>query len=211
MEKHLIASIGDHCYVALAKGALVPEHVLVLPIAHRQSLVALTPHEHREMLHYVLALRDMMAKRGGGQSIVVFERNYKTSHCQIQVVPIPADASSDDEVKRIVEEEAESEGLDADSFQVLACADDLRLMLREQQPYFSLDLPSASERLLFRKFSNHEKGGRLPLNFGRQVLCKLLKLPDDRIDWRECVIGKEEESEQCKAFRLAFRPFDFTL
>lgn len=34
VEKHLIASIGDFCYLALPKGGLVPEHCMVVPIDH---------------------------------------------------------------------------------------------------------------------------------------------------------------------------------
>lgn len=39
VEKHLVISVGSHCYLALAKGPLTPYHVLILPIAHHQSLV----------------------------------------------------------------------------------------------------------------------------------------------------------------------------
>ena len=34
-------SIGDHSYLALPKGGLTPDHVLVLPIAHHPSLLEL--------------------------------------------------------------------------------------------------------------------------------------------------------------------------
>ena len=37
VEKHLVVSIGDEVYLALAKGPLVPEHVLILPITHYGS------------------------------------------------------------------------------------------------------------------------------------------------------------------------------
>lgn len=37
VEKHLVISVGTHCYLALAKGPLNPYHVLILPIAHHQS------------------------------------------------------------------------------------------------------------------------------------------------------------------------------
>jgi len=36
VEKHLIVSIGDFCYLALAKGELVDEHCLILPIGHHR-------------------------------------------------------------------------------------------------------------------------------------------------------------------------------
>lgn len=34
VEKHLIASIGDFCYIALPKGGLVPDHCMIIPIDH---------------------------------------------------------------------------------------------------------------------------------------------------------------------------------
>lgn len=36
VEKHLIISIGDFCYLALPKGGLVPEHCLIIPIEHHR-------------------------------------------------------------------------------------------------------------------------------------------------------------------------------
>ena len=39
VEKHLVVSVGTQVYVALAKGGLNKQHVLILPIGHFQSLV----------------------------------------------------------------------------------------------------------------------------------------------------------------------------
>lgn len=41
VEKHLIISIGSESYLALAKGGMVPDHVLILPVGHHQSLPTL--------------------------------------------------------------------------------------------------------------------------------------------------------------------------
>ncbi len=37
VEKHLVVSVGDHSYMALPKGGLTPDHVLILPISHYAS------------------------------------------------------------------------------------------------------------------------------------------------------------------------------
>jgi hypothetical protein len=37
VEKHLVVSVGTQCYLALAKGGLTENHVLILPIGHYQS------------------------------------------------------------------------------------------------------------------------------------------------------------------------------
>ena len=41
VEKHLIVSVGTHCYLALPKGGLTEDHVLILPIGHHANLVDL--------------------------------------------------------------------------------------------------------------------------------------------------------------------------
>ena len=41
VEKHLVASVGTHAYVALPKGELTPGHVLILPIQHVASMASL--------------------------------------------------------------------------------------------------------------------------------------------------------------------------
>ena len=46
---HLIVSVGDECYVALAKGPLVPHHLLILPIVHVQATTQMTPAQELEM------------------------------------------------------------------------------------------------------------------------------------------------------------------
>ena len=35
-EDHLVVTIGEEVYLASPKGALVPEHALIVPIAHAQ-------------------------------------------------------------------------------------------------------------------------------------------------------------------------------
>lgn len=52
-------------------------------------------------------------------------------------------------------------------------------------------------------------GVRHPVQFGREVLCRLLALPG-RLAWKECAVGAEAEGAQAAAFRDAFAPFDFT-
>ena len=50
------------------------------------------------------------------------------------------------------------------------------------------------------------------MQFGREALaCKALLDMEDRIDWRDCKVAKEEETKMTKEFRSAFQPFDFTL
>ena len=75
VEKHLIVSIGDHSYLALPKGGLTPDHVLILPIAHYASLLDIPEEVETEISKFKKALKSCFKKQG--KSVVFFERNYK--------------------------------------------------------------------------------------------------------------------------------------
>jgi hypothetical protein len=45
--------------------------------------------------------------------------------------------------------------------------------------------------------------------FGREVLAKLLRL-DQRLDWHDCGQTQEEEEDDVRKFREAFKAFDFS-
>ena len=55
-ETHLVASIGEETYVAMAKGPLGPSHVLVLPIVHKRCTLELSESEDKEVLTLTLTL-----------------------------------------------------------------------------------------------------------------------------------------------------------
>ncbi|NP_001290333.1 CWF19-like protein 1 isoform 2 [Homo sapiens] len=83
VEKHLVVNIGTHCYLALAKGGLSDDHVLILPIGHYQSVVELSAEVVEEVEKYKATLRRFFKSRG--KWCVVFERNYKSHHLQLQI------------------------------------------------------------------------------------------------------------------------------
>lgn len=110
VEKHLVISIGTHvsfrvcltpqprpsrkadssgaclqCYLAMAKGGLTPRHVLILPIGHYQSVVDLSSEVVQEMEKYKSALKSFYKSRG--ERCILFERNYRSQHLQLQVEP----------------------------------------------------------------------------------------------------------------------------
>ncbi|XP_064384042.1 CWF19-like protein 1 [Halichondria panicea] len=93
VEKHLVVSIGDHTYLALSKGGMVPEHVLVPLIGHYAASTDAPPEVLEELGKFKSALRKYFNSKD--QSCVIFERNYKSQHFQLQVIPgteIPSDA-----------------------------------------------------------------------------------------------------------------------
>lgn len=90
VSKHLVISVGNEAYLALAKGGLVDDHFLVLPISHHQSFSIVPESILKEMKLYKEAISQYFSKTE--RVPVFFERNFKSSHCQLQAVPVPKKA-----------------------------------------------------------------------------------------------------------------------
>ena len=199
VEKHLIISIGNHSYVALPKGGLTPYHVLILPITHHQSTLELPDDVNEEIEKFKNALKKCF-KKTLGNVVVFFERNYKSQHLQLQAVPIPKDISEN--IRQAFEDCAEEQQLELVEMPAHA---NLCQMTPAGTPYFYVEAGSS-----LRLFHKVQRG--FPLQFGREVLAsKHLLNMEERVDWRECKLVKEEEIRIATDFRQMFEPYDFTL
>lgn len=198
VEKHLVISIGDHCYLALAKGGLTPLHVLILPIGHYQSVVDLSSEVVAEMEKYKSAMRSFYKSKG--QRCVLFERNYRSQHLQLQVVPVPLDRCTTEDIKEAFTVQAQEQQME---LMEIPEHTDLKQIAPPGTPYFYVELDSGEK--LFYRIQKH-----FPLQFGREVLASeaVLNIPT-RADWKECKQTREEEEESCKELRDDFQPFDF--
>ncbi|XP_063146677.1 CWF19-like protein 1 isoform X4 [Candoia aspera] len=198
VEKHLVVSIGTHCYLALAKGGLSPDHVLILPIGHYQSMVELASEVVEEVDQYKSVLKKFFKAKG--KRCVIYERNYRSQHLQLQVVPVPQTCCTTEDIKEafiIQGEERHIELLEIPEHSAL------KQIVQPGTPYFYVELDNGEK--LF-----HRIGKNFPLQFGREVLASeaILGMPE-RADWRSCQTGREEETAAAQAFRQAFEPFDF--
>lgn len=198
VEKHLIVSVGEHSYLAMAKGALTSDHVMILPIGHHQCSVNLPEEVSDEINKFKSALRKMFKKHG--KVPVFFERNYKTQHLQIQVIPVIKDDAT--LVTKQFIEQASAQEIDLNDIPSHVPVSQLAV---QGQPYFLVDTPN--KETLFGRINPG-----FPIQFGRDVMCgpDLLDMPE-RVDWRNCKLEKEEETEQTKEFRKSFSAFDFTM
>ncbi|XP_023021689.2 CWF19-like protein 1 [Leptinotarsa decemlineata] len=200
VEKHLIISVGASAYLALAKGALVEEHFLICPIEHYQSSIG----QPIEVLEEIEKFKDSLRKfyDRDGKIPVFFERNYKTSHMQLQAVPIPKNAMKN--LKDIFLEESECQGFRLD---ILDNHNRLDQVLPPKAPYFTVELPDGT--LMYTKI---EKSTQFPLNFAREILASgpILNV-SNRTEWKECLLEKKEEETLVMRLRTDFEPFDFTL
>ncbi|XP_067003208.2 CWF19-like protein 1 [Anabrus simplex] len=188
VEKHLIITIGTEVYLALAKGGLLPDHVLILPVVHHQALSCVPESIMDEIKQFQDALKKFY--RTFEMVPVFFERNYKTSHLQIQAVPVSSRSAG--QLKDIFQEYAEAEGFQLDELPEHA---ELNQIAQPGTPYFYVELPTG-QRLFHRIKKN------FPLQFGRDVLASesVLNMAD-RADWRDCKVSKDEEAEMVKKFR----------
>lgn len=199
VEKHFIVSVGSHCYLALPKGGLTDDHVLILPIGHHANQVDLPEEVAAELDKFKSSLRKMYKRQG--KAAVFFERNYRTSHLQIQVVPVPKDIAAD--VKKVYLDSAASLELDLNEIPPHVPLSQLAV---QGQAYFYAETPDKLK--LFGRIT----GKNYPLQFGREVMAdkRLLDL-EARVDWKVCSTDKETETEAVKQFRKIYQPFDFTL
>jgi len=198
VEKHLIVSVGEHSYLALAKGALTPDHVMILPISHHQCIANLPEDVSEEIDKFKSAVRKMYKKQG--KMPVIFERNFKTQHLQLQIVPVLKDDATT--VKREFLDQAASREIDLNE---IPSHVPLTQLAVQGQPYFFVETPNKD-----KLFGRINKG--FPIQFGREVLCseQLLDMPEKE-DWKSCKLSQDEEKEHTKDFRKQFSPFDFTL
>lgn len=114
---------------------------------------------------------------------------------------VAVDESLEWQIKHSFDDRAEEYNLNLETLPCLTEA----TQLPEKGPYFVAELPN-NTTLLTRQMK------QFPLHFGREVFCSdtLLKC-EQKIDWRECAISKEEEIMLVKRFRDKFKPFDFTV
>lgn len=196
-EKYLVVSVADHCYVAMPKGPLTDDHIMILSIGHIQSIVAAPQEVRDEMQKYKDAFTLMFDKVG--KVPVMFERNYKTQHLQLQIVPVPKPCSK--ALRSSFVNTAQLKNLD---LAFLEKDQQIWDMVNEGCPYFYVELPDGT-RLFSTKMHN------FPLQFGREVLAtRALLNCEDKIDWRSCELEKEEQTGLVKKLQQSFKPFDFT-
>ncbi|CAO1299250.1 unnamed protein product [Diamesa hyperborea] len=196
IEKHLIISVGDNFYIALAKGPLNNYHVLILPTQHIQSAAQLSEDHFQELELFKRALKKYFESKD--MVAIFFERNYKTSHLQINAIGIAKDMEW--QIKATFDDKSEEFGLSFETIPKLESSKDLP----DNAPYFVIELPG-NDTLLTRKMN------RFPINFGRDFLCaETLLNCEDKIDWRNCLLPKNIENDIVKTFRDTYKDFDFT-
>lgn len=84
MESHLIISIGENYYLALAKGPLVEDHVLIIPVEHMPSTLSMSSESEIELSRFQNSLRSYCKSQE--KEFIFFEWvSIRGTHANLQV------------------------------------------------------------------------------------------------------------------------------
>ncbi|KAF4317467.1 hypothetical protein BBO99_00005340 [Phytophthora kernoviae] len=222
LERHLIVSIGQEAYLAIPKGAICGDHLLIVPIAHEASTLAVSDDTWREMERFKAALRRYFASQD--KELLVIDRNVTTlgaTHCHLQVVGVPkAKAAA---ARRIFETEGEkyhvkfeellrgeedtkTEGSDATAAPSTGPMELLRRWT-EGKPFLYAEVPDGEGNTT--QLLQIEEGKHY-MQFGRHAAACVLEMPR-RANWKFCVVPKSDEEKLTQSFKSHWKQFDFTL
>ncbi|GER35999.1 CwfJ-like family protein / zinc finger(CCCH-type) family protein [Striga asiatica] len=201
VESHLITSIGEYCYCALAKGPLVQDHVLIIPIEHVPNTLSLPPESEKDLNKLQSSLKAYF-KRQGKEAVFFEWVSKRGTHANLQVVPIPSYRASS--VENIFNLAAKKLGFtfttiknDNNSARKL-----VGMNLDKNQSLFYVEVPGGT--ILSHGVEENEK---FPFQFGREVLAGLLNIAD-KADWRNCQLRKDEETKMADDFKSQFKEYD---
>jgi len=207
LERHLIVTVGKYFYLAMAKGGLNDDHILIVSVQHNiASTLYLDQPSRDELLSWKESVRSYYDSKGF--STIFYEhfapRDKGVSHhLHMQVVPIPKNLTPDDvsETLRYMGNKYRMR------WRFLNDYNRVKEEVGLNEPFFALELPGFNEKNNNVMVTRIE--GKIPFQFGRQVLIQILKCPEKE-DWKSCVYPQRVEVRITTSFRDNFTPFDFT-
>lgn len=206
VESHLLVSFGEESYLALPKGGLIPNHVLIVPLAHISSLIEANKQTLDEINRYIAALKQLFKR------VIIFERSVKVSnvpvHMLLHVIPI-GDNVSDDDCYNAFENDARTVlGYETEVRRFgpeVSLQDAIHEAGLDEMQYFVAEMPDNGKII-------HEIPDRFikdVLSMGRRPCASLLDIPE-REDWHNCILSTAEEAKLVSEFKKIFKPYDFT-
>ncbi|KAH7686484.1 CCCH zinc finger domain-containing protein [Dioscorea alata] len=203
VESHLILSVGESWYLALAKGPLVDHHVLLVPIEHHPHTLTMSPDAEKELGIFKNAVNMYFKKQG--KAVIFFEYLLQNiSHANLQAIPIPLSKVSNTQL--IFNLASKKLGFEFAIISAQGDRNEGRKLLRSQfegkSSVFYVELPDGT--ILWHSVDEKDK---FPVQFGREVLAGLLNVAD-RADWRNCKMSKEDEIKMAETFKMGFEEFD---
>lgn len=199
VESHLITTIGEHYYCALAKGPLVQDHILIIPVEHSPNTLSLPSECEEELSRYQRSLKAYFKNQG--KEVVFFEWvSKKATHANLQAVPIPSSrASSAEDIFNLA---AKKLGFKFSTIKNSEGRKMLRLHFDRNFSLFYVEVPGGT--ILSHAVEENEK---FPAQFGREVMAGLLNVAD-KADWRNSQLSKDEEIKMAEGFKSRFEEYD---
>lgn len=205
VEKHLIFAIGEYCYLTLAKGGLTDDHLLVIPIEHYQATI--DRDNSRELLEELDRFKSSLVKlfERHSKGVVFFERNFRSVHWQLQVIPVPNERMDDIENKIKSISSDLHKGLDYIDIPK-TCS--IRDMVPSRAPYMFWQIEPLGKQFVSQI---SVKNDYFPLQLGRTTLAAPSILDkEDYIDWKKCVKSKDDYIKLADELKSRYSEFDFT-
>ncbi|KAI6223689.1 CWF19-like protein 1-like protein [Aphelenchoides fujianensis] len=210
-ERHLVVAVGSSVYMALPKGGLSDEHVLLLSVNHVQSLVTASAQVREEVVKYKDAFTLLCANQN--MAVVCWERNYKTSHLTFEMIGCPQEKTG--ALRAAFLQTGDKYGLE---FTFVKEEENVWDLVNEGNAYFYCEcnarrLPpvhpldgrlSVALRSRSEFFPLDQWTDCLQVISGEQIL----NCPD-KSNWRSCVLSKEDETKVATSLKQRFKPFDF--
>lgn len=229
IETHMIISIGESCYITIAKGPLTRPHKglirfsghgIIIPISHVADLQAVKGAESqvvlketatfKEMLRYKQLILEMFSSIDPELLVVFFEiSRAKSVHYHIQFVPILSkflskfDASMDKLLNNNAKYPRNYE------FNFKPMDDEAFYEIQESTEYMLISVWTKDSRVNHVSTLDNAESFSVDLQFPRRVLANVLN-DHRRVYWDKCKQGKEKETQECEDFKDEFKKFDLS-
>ncbi|KAK5169096.1 uncharacterized protein LTR77_006405 [Saxophila tyrrhenica] len=239
VEDHMIGSLGDESYVAIAKGPLstrstypelgFPGHLIIIPHVHQSTFAAIetadtkdpTPHGEREA-----------AKAAAKESRTKVESEMSRYRSALhQLLTTKSTEPKLGAVTWCISRAANihlhyqflpvpattiTRGLVQAAFNVEAENNNYPKFAKSPSDIAEAERGDHLKVMVWSEVGEKtmvlpvDGSFRFDLQYPRKVMAKLLGL-EGRMDWRACAQSKEEETADAEAFKEAFKDFDFTM
>lgn len=173
-------SIGDEVYLTLAKGGIIPEHFIIIPIEHHGGTIGLQDSVVSEMRSLLSSMRVFEDK----DFLLFCHRQNPAHHLHIQVIAIPKERVT--ECMSFVKEFSSSKGFTLDPASWDSFKSDSHSFICGTEG----DLVQYSI----------EEGAFFPTSFGRELVANFLHLTD-RLDWKLSPLTEDEERQLVGKFK----------
>lgn len=203
--KHLLLSVGEKSYVCLPhRGALVPDHCLIVPLGHAGASTALETDVYREIVDFQRALVRMYDQQG--KAAIFFETaaiGKRAKHMVIHCVPMPKrDAAvAPGYFKKTLSDTGSEWGQHRKIIDTTGKG--VRRAIPKEFPYFHVQFPDGTS---FGHVIEDVKG--FPKDLGKEVIAGILELEPEAV--RGAHESYEAQRSRAQAFQRTWRPYDPT-